>query len=1145
MKSLIRRLAHRPAVERRPLQRLDVRQHEGVLRIRFQPVPEVDPLALWAYDRDADTWTRLGAVTPAGSWWAADVDLRHLLAVTATVPAVVVDGSTAAVAAGLAQPADDPDRAADADDDADDEGATVVLHLEVRQTATDDDVLEGLLRRPLAARLEGRPAVQYRLPLGQAQRTRTGRLSTVTGGVRRASPYTTAGGYVGVALDRDLGRYADVNVRRLDLSGGVLRMSGRIATRHGDVSSVNLLLKGRTSGYRVTRPVTVEPDDEQTERRFGLRWYRFSVSGDCAQLLDDDAFTADVYDVWMTVATEQAPEPFAVRVGRTRFLARYLTRAGWAERGGRAVALTPYYTYRARKTTLQVDLFDASTFRYLRSEVRNRHLTRLRHWRREVWLVGERPYKAQDTGFHLFKHLRENHPDLEAYYVIEHDSPERGNVEPLGNVLDFGSREHIRATLLARRVLGSHHADFLYPLRTKQFRRAVRATRVFLQHGVMGTKWLVPMYGKQVASFETDLFVVSSEREKQYIVGDFGYAPDEVAVTGLPRFDSLLAGDVEVNARQLLVMPTWRDWLQDPDAYPDSEYHESWSRFLHHPRLQALTERHGLEVVFCLHPNMQQYRELFADVPARLISQGEVDVQLLLKQSAMLVTDFSSVGFDFSFLHKPIAYFQFDRERFLGPQGSHLDLDDELPGTIVWTADALVAEVEARAADGFTMLADHVRRADRFLTHRDLRSGERVYEQARAARRSRHVAERVRTHELVGAGLRALRRHRYYFPLMRLMFRLLKRLPADDGLVLFESGVGRQYADSPRYVYEELVRRGSPLRKVWAYSGRLPVVDEHTTVVNRLSPAYYYHLARARYWVSNQSFPHYVTRRPDGVYVQTWHGTPLKRMLHDLDEVHGRDSGYVDRATAAARQWSVLVSPSPFATAVMRSAFRYEGEVLEQGYPRNDLFHREDRDELAARVRRRLGVPQDAKVVLYAPTFRDDQVSASGRFTFELPFDLETLCAGLGDDTVLLLRMHVLVRGRMRVPEHLRHRVLDVSGYPEIQELYLASDVLVTDYSSVFFDFAALRRPIVFYAYDLESYRDDLRGFYLDYATDLPGPVVTTQDDLVRSLNDLAAVDREFSGRYEAFLARFAPHDDGHAAARVVDAVFGPRSGGA
>jgi len=1090
-------------------QRLEVSQNGHELVLDFQLRPDVLVHGLWAHDTDTNDWWALPSPSATPTGHRAVIDLAQ----TATSRPLLE--------------------------------TTIELFLEVEhdgETGSDDDHV--MTQAPLALRTDVRGALdpdtlrtRYRMQLGNSVDTLIGTLHTVKAGDRRTLGYVSKEGYLILALNRDLDPFGDVVVRRISVRDGVLRLRGRLLTRNGDVLHAELLLKARTSEVRASGPVELVVNEKQSRRNNGHRYYDFSLTSDLGQLLEEGRLVDDIFDVWFTVQTAQVQAPFDVRVGRTRFLARNLTRPGWVQRGATAAVITPYYTFKARRTSLQVDLFEADTLRYLRRQLRRRHLHLLPRPSKPVWLVGERPHQAQDTGLHFFRFLRERHPEIDAFYVMDPASPENRNVASLGNVLAYRSKEHVRATLTAERILGSHHPDFLFPLRTPRFVRAVRATRVFLQHGVMGTKWMVPNYGKGTPGFETDLFIVSSEREKQYIVSDFGYDPGEVAVTGLSRFDALLTQDV-ARRRQLLVMPTWRDWLMDADRYLASEYHKRWSQFLHDPRLHDLAQRHDFEIVFCLHPNMQQYRALFADVPARVIGPGEVDVQLLLKQSAMLVTDFSSVGFDFSFLHRPVAYYQFDREQFLGPRGSHLDLDEELPGTIVRTADALVAEIERCASGGFEMLPEHVQRADRFLTHRDRGSSERIYDQARAARRRRDLWQRLSSHAVASSALSAMRRHRFYFPAMKLMFRLLKRLPADDGLVLFESGVGRQYADSPRYIYEELVRRGSPLRKVWAYSGRLPVVDEHTKVVQRLSPAYYYYLARSKYWVNNQSFPHYVTRRPEGVYVQTWHGTPLKRMLHDLETIHGRDGGYVGRASAAARQWSLLVSPSPYATQTIRSAFRYEGSVLEQGYPRNDVFYGEDRDAVGARVRRRLGIPADKKVVLYAPTFRDDQAVAN-RFAFTLPFDLTRFHEALGEDVVLLLRMHVLVKRDLKIPEEYAATVLDVSGYPEIQELYLASDVLVTDYSSVFFDFAALRRPMVFFAYDLESYRDNLRGFYLDYETDLPGPVVTSEDALYDALLSLERVQKEFSGRYDAFLERFSPMDDGHAAERVVDHVFG------
>ncbi|HJQ43317.1 MAG TPA: CDP-glycerol glycerophosphotransferase family protein, partial [Jatrophihabitantaceae bacterium] len=619
---------------------------------------------------------------------------------------------------------------------------------------------------------------------------------------------------------------------------------------------------------------------------------------------------------------------------------------------------------------------------------------------------------------------------------------------------------------------------------------------------------------------------------------DFGYDPDEVVVTGLPRFDSLFDKDIATEPRQIVVMPTWRSWLIDRDLYPESEYHEMWSQLLHDARLGQLVQEHGLEILLCLHPNMQHYRELFADAPVRLIAPGDVQVQALLKQSAMLVTDYSSVGFDFAFLGKPVVYFQFDRQRFLGKQGSHLELDEEIPGPMIRSLDGVIAEITRRVAAGFTMEEKYRARADRFIAHRDQHNCDRVYDAVVAAHRRQRLGKRIARNEILALLPGAIRRSRLYNPVMRKMFGLLKRLPANDRLVVFESGIGRQYADGPRYIYEELVRQRPEMRKVWIYNGRLRITDPNTVVVARLSVRYFYYLARAKYWVNNQSFPHYLARRPKGVFVQTWHGTPLKRMLHDLPAVRGRDAGYVDRATQGAQQWSVLVSPNSYTSERMRSAFRYKGEVLEVGYPRNDVLHAPDRDEVGARVRSRLGLPPDKRVVLYAPTFRDNQ-GRRGRFSFKLPFELDRLHDALGADTVLLIRWHLLVANRVAIPAHLRDFVHDVSRYPEIQELYLAADALVTDYSSVFFDYVQLRRPTIFYAYDLATYRDEVRGFYLDYGDELPGPIVESEDELIDALGDLDSIAEKYADRMDAFIERFAPHDDGRAAERVVRKIFG------
>jgi len=650
-------------------------------------------------------------------------------------------------------------------------------------------------------------------------------------------------------------------------------------------------------------------------------------------------------------------------------------------------------------------------------------------------------------------------------------------------------------------------------------------------------KWMTKTYGKAAAGFSTDLFLTSSEREKSMIVEDFGYSPDEVEVTGLSRFDSLFDSDVETKPKQLLILPTWRDWLTTTDRFMETRFFEEWHGFLNSPEFLDLCRRFDLDVVFGLHPNMRQHIGEFSDSPAQVFVQGEVNVQTLIKQSGIMITDYSSAGLDFSFLHKPLLYFQFDQSRFFGKAGSHFDLSRELPGPVNTTRSSLISQLDRLLSNGASSFDRYFERADSLYPFRDQNNRERIIHAIANAKRRRKL-DALKNSEPVQIAKKRLRRNKRYFPTMKRFFATAKKLPIAEDTIVFESGLGKQYSDSPRAIYEELVRRGDTRTKVWVYNRRLPFSDPHTIVVQRLSPQYFWYLARAKYWVNNQNFPFYITRRKNGVYLQTWHGTPLKRMQHDLDVIEGRDSGYLERVSQASRQWSYLLSPSPFATAAFSTAFRHNAEILEHGYPRNDVLASPGVHVLSDPIREKLDLPKDKKVLLYAPTFRDDQNISGNRFGFDLPFDMERFAALHGNEYVLLLRMHVVVRNKISIPDHLSDVVRDVSTHDNINELYIVSDALITDYSSVFFDYSILERPIIFFAYDLEKYRDQLRGFYLDYDSEVPGPVVTSEGELWNTVSLLEEKAPELSARSAAFASEYAPYDDGYAAQRVVDRVF-------
>ncbi|GHE82517.1 hypothetical protein GCM10018785_58210 [Streptomyces longispororuber] len=343
--------------------------------------------------------------------------------------------------------------------------------------------------------------------------------------------------------------------------------------------------------------------------------------------------------------------------------------------------------------------------------------------------------------------------------------------------------------------------------------------------------------------------------------------------------------------------------------------------------------------------------------------------------------------------------------------------------------------------------------------------------------------------------------------------------------------------DSPRAVHEELVRRRADVEHLWVTRDQQTAVPPGALGVEEHSAAWYEALARCRRIVAAGHLPDFFERREGQTVVQTWHGAPLKRLGTDLTDTLYADHRQLDALPRLARQWSVLVSPARFATAHLRRALAYDGEVLEAGSPRTDLLFAADRAKVADRVRHELGLAPDKRVVLYAPTYRDHLAAGPGHFRHESALDFRAAERALGHDHVLLVRKHPLASGRL--PGARAPFVRDVSAHPRAVELLLVADVLVTDYSSLMFDFAHTGRPMLFHAYDLEHYRDTVRGFCLDFETRAPGPLLASTDDVVAALRDLDAVAARHAEAYASFREDYCDLDDGHAAARVADRLLG------
>ena len=348
--------------------------------------------------------------------------------------------------------------------------------------------------------------------------------------------------------------------------------------------------------------------------------------------------------------------------------------------------------------------------------------------------------------------------------------------------------------------------------------------------------------------------------------------------------------------------------------------------------------------------------------------------------------------------------------------------------------------------------------------------------------------------------------------------------------IVYHSFAGR-YSDNPRAVHERLAERPD-LEQVWlAEPGHVAAFPDSVKTIDPLDPGVPDLLRSADVLVANTHTEYEWDKRPGSTYVQTWHGTPLKRIHNDVLWAPKGRLAWLDLDVA---RWDLLLSPNPASTPRLAGAFGYGGPIAETGYPRNDALQAPGADRVREETRAQLGIRPGQTAVLYAPTWRDQEVFG-GHGELRLPIDLAALRAALADEVVVLVRVHNMVTARYAAQA--LHGVVDASYHPDIRDLYLAADALVTDYSSAMFDFAVTGKPIVFAAPDLEAFAGRLRGFYFDLEPVAPGPLTTSVAELAAALGDLPGVQRQYAETYACFRSTYCSLEDGHATDRVLELI--------
>jgi CDP-glycerol glycerophosphotransferase len=365
----------------------------------------------------------------------------------------------------------------------------------------------------------------------------------------------------------------------------------------------------------------------------------------------------------------------------------------------------------------------------------------------------------------------------------------------------------------------------------------------------------------------------------------------------------------------------------------------------------------------------------------------------------------------------------------------------------------------------------------------------------------------------------------------------VSRTDYEHGSVLFRSYFGEVTACNPLAVHQELRRRGTRHTLYWAVADYSVAVPEGGIPVLHDSAEWYRLLHEAHFYMDNMHQPMYHKKPAHQIQIQTFHGYPFKQMGLSHWTRQNRDKIHVQSYLDRAKDWDYLVSPATYGTKALCEEFGFFNEVLEIGYPRNDVLLSAEAPQISASVRERLGIRPEQTVLLYAPTFRDEMAQNDFKASMVDFLDIPRLAAALGDDVMVLVRGHAF-NARVDARVGSRGNVRDVTDYPNVADLCLASDAAILDYSSLRFDYALTGKPMIFMVPDLEQYTETSRGSLFVYEPTAPGPHVKTTTDVMSAARDLAAVQRDYADAYAAFQAEFLDLDDGHATERLVDAVF-------
>ncbi len=356
-----------------------------------------------------------------------------------------------------------------------------------------------------------------------------------------------------------------------------------------------------------------------------------------------------------------------------------------------------------------------------------------------------------------------------------------------------------------------------------------------------------------------------------------------------------------------------------------------------------------------------------------------------------------------------------------------------------------------------------------------------------------------------------------------------RKLPIEKNKVIFSNYDGMGYGGNCKYIAEKFICGHYPVKLVWAVSNKnIQEIPEQIEKVLIGTPQYYRELFTSGTYVTNTVHNLYEQKRKGQFFINTWHGYgPFKL----AEGAVNKDAASRERYSKSNAASDLFLTASRFYTQVYKESFFYEGEVMECGAPRNDVFFADN--TIKTSVYKKLGVFSDKKIVLYAPTFREDTGSSFQKYDIDMKRVLNALGQRFGGEYILVYRFHHYLYA-LGMPQNFYADAVDATYYTDIQELLVAADVVITDYSSLMWDFSLQRRPVFLYQNDEKDYEND-RGFYAP-VSEWPYPKAHTQEELIDAIMNF---DHDsYIKKLNAFLEKYGSCDDGHAAERVVKRIM-------